>query len=243
MAQPKGGRSGLPALADWGMFIFMVLASLLGGSGQPAPDAELSALRAKYVGKTVWVYGGGDFVCSGKAAGAGIQGMFDQPVKILDIERLKGTFPVKPVKGSGVLPAQPVKNPLRVRVRLSDQFRVTSWRGYVKPKSSDCREVTETYVNQADLEKNFSLTPPNANIRQIFAEYLKNGPLSAPNSLGLTHEQLLWWRGIPDEPRGDLNTLMKAQQWLWLGPPGRGDNVFYFQNDRVVKVNVPSMGP
>ncbi|MDO4246437.1 MAG: hypothetical protein Q4C89_10470 [Deinococcus sp.] len=175
------------------MFISMVLASLLGGSGQPAPDAELSALRAKYVGKTVWVYGGGKFSCSQKNSTSWLTALPTEPVQVLAVERLRVTFPVSPVKRSGVLPPQKVENPLRLTLRLSPNYAVTSWGfgGGVDnhPKAADCRRVTETYLDGADLEKNFSLTPPNANIRQIFAEYLKNGPLSAPNSLGLTHSK------------------------------------------------------
>lgn len=227
------------------MFIPMLLAALLGGSGQPAPDAELSALRAKYVGKTVWVYGGGRFSCSQKNSTSWLTAPPTEPVQVLAVERLKGTFPVSPVKRSGVLPPQKVKNPLRLTLRLSPNYAVTEW-GYSgsvdnHPKAADCRQVTETYLNGADLEKNFSLTPPDAAIRKALVPLLK--PESTASEVGLTHEQVLWLRGIPESPMGDLKTILSAPVWLWYGLPGRGDNVLHFENDRVVKVEVPSMGP
>lgn len=227
------------------MFTFMVLASLLGGSGQPAPDAELSALRAKYVGKTVWVYGGGRFSCSRKNSTSWLTAPPTEPVQVLAVERLKGNVLVSPVKRSGVLPPQKVKNPLRLTLRLSPNYAVTEW-GYSggvdnHPKAADCRRVTETYLDGADLEKNFSLTPPSAATRKALAPLLN--PQRAASEIGLTHEQMLWLRGILESPMGDLKTILSAPTWLWNGLPGRGDNVFYFQNDRVVKVDVPSMGP
>ncbi|MFB9083060.1 hypothetical protein [Deinococcus wulumuqiensis] len=231
----------------------MLLALLLGG-GQaaptPKPDAELATLRARYLGKEVWVYGGGPLRCSLKnpQASGTLSVPYTGTVRVLNVERLTGTFPVAPVKSSGVMPARPVKNPLRLRLGLPKDFRVESlsYSGTEEVTLTDastCREVTETYVDGADLEKNFSLTPPDAITRQALAPFFKPDPQKPASEIGLTHTQVLWLRGIPESPVGDLKTLLKAPVWLWNGLPGRGDNVLHFQNDRVVKVEVPRMGP
>ena len=186
----------------------------------PAPqqDTELATLRAKYAGKDVWVYGGGPLHCSLESSQASVtlSVPYTGTVRVLNVERLKGTFPVALVKSSGVMPAQPVNNPLRLRLRLPKDFRVQSlsYSGTKEVTLKDaytCREVTETYVDGADLEKNFSLIPPDAATKKALAPF--QNPNNSASILGLTHTQVLWLRGIPESPAGDLKTLLSAPVW------------------------------
>lgn len=211
----------------------------------PAPqqDTELATLRAKYAGKDVWVYGGGPLRCLTQNGFAEISGPFADPVRVVGLERLAGTVN----RNRRVLPDLPIKNPLLLRVRVPGSFKQRSWgmggnsASFRPLERPNCREFLLPFVDEADLLQSFSLTPPDAVTRKALAPFQK--PNTSASTIGLTHQQVLWLSGVLDEPRGTLTRLLQAPAWIWYGPPGYGDHVLYFQNDRVVKVDVPRMGP
>ncbi len=207
------------------------------------PDTELARLRARYVGKEVWVYGDAPLHCYTKNRVVDISGPFTEPVRVVGLQRWSGTVS----RTRRVLPELPIKNALLLRVRPPDSFKEGSWgmagdSASLRPlEGTGCREFLLPFVNGADMLQFFSLTPPDAAMRKALAPFHK--PDNSASIIGLSHQQVLWLRGVPDEPRGNLPTILQAPAWMWYGPPGYGDFVFHFQNDRVVKVEAPSAMP
>lgn len=232
----------------------LLLAALLGGQGAPpvaklraaeSPAAELRAVQARYAGKDVWVYGGGPLRCYTASGFADIRGPFTAPVRVVGVQRQPGVT----LKARRVLLDQRIENALILRLRPSVPFEKTSWgvganAAALRPlEGPNCREFLVPFAGPADLERTFSLTPPDAATKAALHPFPQADPLRPPTFKGLTHRQVLWLRGVPDEPVGSLKTLLAAPEWRWLGPPGRGDNVLRFEGDRVVGVEEPSWGP
>ncbi|BDP42218.1 hypothetical protein DAETH_21870 [Deinococcus aetherius] len=213
-------------------------------------DETTRALRERYEGREVWVYGGGPLTCLTGSSTVDYTGSPLTPVRVVGLSRVRQRTAV-PLRGGTILP-QEVDTPILVRVRLPESFQVSSgsttgtsedW--FRLARSATCREFTELYANEAHLSRELSLTPPPDDVKEVLRRFARLPPEDEqPHSfLGLTHHQVLWLRGAPESPLTDVDTLLRADEWSWMGPPGRGDWTLTFRNDRVVAESRPSPSP
>ncbi|GBF04014.1 hypothetical protein DAERI_010186 [Deinococcus aerius] len=214
----------------------------------PRTGMSLQALREMYVGRDVWVYGGGPLTCR---VGGGFVDFMDSPltpVHVVSLSRPHRKTAV-PLRGGTILP-RTVENPIVVRFRLPEGFRAVFGAGtgphadpFRPAASGACREFDELYADEGHLGRELSLTPPPNRVRNLVRRSWPWLPGQPPSLEGLTHLEALWVRGAPEAPLTDVHALLQSRLWTWYGPPGRGDWTLSFEGDRVVAQTEPSPSP
>lgn len=219
-------------------------------TASPVEDETTRALRERYEGREVWVYGGGPLTCRTGSSTVNYTGSPLTAVRVISLSRVRQRTAV-PLRG-GTLPPQEVDTPILLRVRVPKSFQASSgsttgtsedW--FELARSETCQEFTELYVDEAHLSRELSLTPPPDDVKEVLHRFDTLPPEHEQprSSLGLTHRQALWLKGAPESPLTDLDTLLRAGEWAWIGPPGRGDWTLTFQDDRVIAESRPSPSP
>lgn len=204
--------------------------------------SSLAALKAKYLGKQVWLYGGGPLTCVTSAySRSTLQGVPWAAVRVQDIGYAARPMLVR-VSRTNVVPPPKVNRALLLTLKVDSQFKVNSTISNTAATATPelitqtaCESVIQPFVDEDHLRRLVSLTPPPAEIRDLWKRH---------SNLGLTHWQMLWLQGPPDSPPLEpVANLLEAMTWVNPGPPGYGDWVTTFQNDRVVKETAPAQMP
>ena len=241
-------------------FFVLALTGLLAGSAlggwtpqQAAPlpaelsqptTTDLAALRAKYVGKQVWLYGGGPLTCvTSNYSHLTLLGPPWTPVRIENVELAQKPIMVR-ISKTNVFAPRPVAHALLLTLRVGETFKtVSSSRGNAPTESpqlvtgSGCETVIQPFVDENHLRRLLSLTPPPAEIQSLWNN-------KTPSNIGLTHWQMLWLRGAPDSPPlASVAAVLQAGVWVTPGPAGYGDWITTFQNGRVVSESAPRQAP
>ncbi|MEF2280056.1 hypothetical protein V3W47_17315 [Deinococcus sp. YIM 134068] len=211
-------------------------------------DETTQALRKRYEGREVWVYGGGPLTCHSGGASVDYSGSPLTPIRVVGLSRVRQRTRV-PLRGGTILP-QEVDTPILLRVRVPESYEVSSGStgGSVEDwhklaQSDTCQEFTELYADEAHLSRELSLTPPPDDVREVVRRFRVVSPGQSISLKGLTQRQVLWLNGAPESPLTDRDTLLKTDEWTRFGPPGRGDWTLYFEGGRVIGESEPSPSP
>ena len=217
---------------------------------QPKQDDLSAQLQAMSAGKEVWVYGGGPLRCVLDRQTAEIVFPITSSVQVVKAELLPnfGKYAVE-IGTNGHLPAQLITSPIVLTLKprtagktvSSSRGTLAPWQTYLQGRS--CQEFKVAFVNQAHLERTLSLKAPSSAHLALVKRMGTEMGFGRSSRLGLTHEQVLWLQGPPDEPQADFATLMQADRWTVMGEPGYGDWVLVFKGDKVVGESAPSPMP
>ncbi len=254
-----GGNKLVFVVEDYPGYVFIETGQAVSDLPNLTPlveESEASALKAKYIGKQVWCYGGPGAQCvsSEPRMSISLLGSTDTPVRIRHIERIQmplvslaigqATF-VGGDRSSSFVTDNPLLVILDKRFAALD-FSALSYVGEDGEKlavevSSNpekyCLGLWEMLSDRWDFERSYSLTNP-FKAQNKWPKKMQKAVRKGSVVIGMTHEMVAWAIGWP-AIYGKKADMLSLNDWKYDNIPSDGHVLF--KNGLVVSQEWPSL--
>lgn len=206
------------------------------------PDLALESLTRKYLGKTVWRFGGFELDCFPMPkAQVQYSGTLDSQARVKRIFRLllpselrlAGGYSGGAFDWSGdFIASTPIAIQFDQTHGLTPTFGssegLSSTENAQLLNNPSCRQFTELNADAWQLERLLSLNPASSRV-----------PRNPRSLIGLDRWQVAWLWGFPSVDFGTRAELMKRPVWQYANIPFPAQVTF--KNDKVIEVEIPRL--